>query len=433
MSAPPVSATATATLRPTLDGRLLPYGALTILAMAAAIVFGEPHLVALAAPFAVAIALGLDRTHPVEVVARFELFSDRVLEGDTLEGRLELSWEGEFDAEVLIHRLRGVKAASPEATTAHEAGTRRIELPVQLVATRWGRHSIGEVWLRLTRPFGLMSWTGRVMEAPHARVLPGTERLRQLLSPTRSRTVWGAHRSSRLGDGHDFAELRPYTPGDRLRDLNWAATGRYGRPIVNRHLPEVSGDVVIALDAFDDGSVTSREVLAKTARVAWALASFHLRANDRVGLVGIAAGTQWMPPAGGRLAQYKLMDTLLQVGGEAVDRVSVTPRWVDVPPAALVIAVSTLHAERSMMTLMSWRARGQSVAVVMIDPASMWDPPESVPGQLANRLWHLELERRTAELRRAGIAVVRAPVDGAIGPVLSALRRARRAPARRRA
>jgi uncharacterized protein (DUF58 family) len=433
VSAPPVSATNTTTLRPERDGRLLPYGALTVLALASAIVFGAPDLVALATPFAVALALGLRRTGPVEVTAHFVLFSDRVLEGDTLEGRLELSWDGELDVQVLMHRLHGVTAAAPGAVSGREHGVSRIEIPVRLVATRWGRHSVGEVWLRLRHRFGLVSWTGRVMDAPHVRVLPGTERLRRLLSPTRSRTVWGSHGSSRIGDGHEFAELRPYTPGDRLRDLNWAATGRHGRPIVDRHHPEVSSSVVIALDASDDGSVFSRDVLAKVARVAWALASFHLRANDRVGLVGLAAGTQWMPPAGGRRAQYQLMDTLLQVGGEAADRVAVRPRWVDVPSSALVIAVSTLQESRSMRTLTRWRARGRSVAVVMIDPSTILDAPGSRPAELARRLWHLDLERRVAELGRSGIAVVRARVDAPIAPVVSALRRARRAPSRRRA
>lgn len=432
MSAPPVSVATTTTLQPARDGRVVAYGAVTILAMGAALVFGEPELVPLAAPFAVALALGLRRTSPLDVDARFDLVFDRVLEGDALDGRIELSWGDDLDAQVLIHRLRGVAPSFPGATSAQEARVRRIELPVRLVATRWGRHSVGEVWLRLAHPFGLVSWTGRVMAAPHVRVLPGTERLRQLLSPTESRTVWGVHRASRIGDGHDFAELRPYTPGDRLRDLNWAATGRYGRPIVNRHHPEVSGDVVIALDASDDGSAWSLDVLAKMARVAWALASFHLRANDRVGLVGLATGTQWMPPAGGRLAQYRLMDTLLRVGGEAADGVFARPRWVDVPRSALVIAVSTLHAKRSMLSLMSWRARGRSVGVVMIDPNRVLDQSQARAGQLADRLWLLELERRIAELERAGIAVVRAPMEAAIAPVVSALRRARRAPSKRR-
>lgn len=432
MKTPRVEVTEVTTLVPTRDSRLLPYGAVALLAMSAALVFGEPRLVSLGVPFALALALGLRRTRPVQVEARFVLFADRVLEGDDVQGRLEIAWDGEFDAHVLIHRLRGVSAVASGGSSRWKPATDRIELPVRLTAMQWGRHSVGEVWLRLTLPFGLVSWTGRVMAGPAVRVLPGTERLSQLLSPTRSRTVWGVHRSTRLGDGHEFAELRPYVPGDRLRDLNWAATGRHGTPIVNRHHTEVSGDVVIALEAYDDGSVASRRVLTKTARAAWTIASHHMRANDRVGLVRLGEGTQWLPPAGGRLAQYKLMDTLLQVGGEAADMVALPRRSVDVPQSALIIALSTLHSELSVVTLMSWRARGRSVAVVMIDPTSVLDPPESLPDALASRLWELELQSRVGELRRAGIPVVRAPVEGAVFPIVSALRRARRAPSLRR-
>jgi hypothetical protein len=86
-----------------------------------------------------------------------------------------------------------------------------------------------------------------------------------------------------------------------------------------------------------------------------------------------------------------------------------------------------------MLALTSWRARGRAVAVVMIDPNTMLQQAETRAGRLADRLWHLELERRVAELGRAGIIVARAPVDAAIAPVVSALRRARRAPSRRRA
>ena len=414
------------TLEPSRDGRLVPYAAITIASLGAALLFGEPGLVPLAVPFLVALAAGLRRTAPVDVRVRIVLFSDRVLEGDPIRGRLEIAWDGEYNAHALIHRLRGVSVIGSDGSSAWVAGAERIELPLRFEAAQWGRHALGEIWLRLSVPFGLVTWTGRVAGGPPVRVLPGSERLTEILSPTHSRTAWGVHGSTRLGDGHDFAELRPYTPGDRLRDLNWAATARHGRPIVNRHHPEVSGDVVIALEAYDDGSAASTAVLARTARTAWALASAHMRANDRVGVVGLGGSTQWLPPAGGRLARYKLMDTLLRVGGDAVDKVAFTHRWVDVPQSALVIALSTLQDERSAMALMRWRRKGRSVAVVVIDPATVLDAPATDADRLARRLWGLGVENRIAELRRSGIAVVPAPVDGAMAPVVSALRRARR-------
>jgi uncharacterized protein (DUF58 family) len=242
------------------------------------------------------------------------------------------------------------------------------------------------------------------------------------------------HRSRRLGDGHEFAELRPYVPGDRLRDLNWAATARLRKPFVNKHHPDLAGDVLIAIDAFDDGSEVSTEALAKAARVAWALASIHLRGNDRVGLAGLGGSTQWLAPAGGRLAQYQLLETLLRIGGEAADGVAIPSghHRRAVPSSALVIALTPLHDPAVVGTLESWRARGRAVAVVVIDSSALMDEPGSSSEALARRLWRLELERRKRELTRVGIPVVTAPVDSAVTPMVSALRRARRAPGIRR-
>lgn len=227
--------------------------------------------------------------------------------------------------------------------------------------------------------------------------------------------------------------MRPYVPGDRLRDLNWAATARYGRPFVNRYHPELSGDVVIALDAFADGSLASTEALRRAARAAWALASIHFRANDRVGLVGLGGRTQWLPPAGGRLARYRFLEVLLRIGGEAGRSAKIRPgQDTAVPSSALVIALTPLHDDHPLNALTSWRAQGRSVAVVLIDMNDQIDEPESEAEGLARRLWLLELDRRKRELTRLGIPLVTLGRDDPMNPLVSALRRARRAPLPRR-
>ncbi|NIR38774.1 MAG: DUF58 domain-containing protein, partial [Actinobacteria bacterium] len=259
------------------------------------------------------------------------------------------------------------------------AATGSVALPIQLRATHWGRHTTGDVWLRIGVPFGFLSWTGMVVTGPTLRVLPALERLRRLLDPAESRAVMGAHRSVRLGDGDEFAELRPYTPGDRLRDLNWGATARHRRPFVNRHHPERAGEVVIAIDAFVDRSAGSTEALARAARAAWAVASIHLRANDRVGLVALGGRTRWLHPAGGRRAAYELLEALLGIGGEVADATGghgghVRPA---VPPSALVIALTPLQDRRTIGTLQWWRAHGRSVAVAVIDTRDLLGDPAS--------------------------------------------------------
>ncbi len=435
MSARTIEAAATTSLPPARDGRLLPYSLVALGGLILALVMGQSGLAALAFPFAVAVALGLRRTRPVQVTARITLDSDQVLEGDLVTGRVVLEWDGAFKADVMLHRLRGVAPAGTSALSwSHPAAGRRVEIPIELRATQWGLHQVGELWVRLDARFALLCWTGNVVSGPTLRVLPGVERLNRLLDPAESRAVWGAHRSRRLGDGHEFAELRPYVPGDRLRDLNWTATARHGKPLVNRYHPDLSGDVVIALDVFAGGSTGSTDSLVRAARAAWGIASTHLRANDRVGLAGLGGSTQWLPPTGGRRARYRLLETLLRIGGDAAAGATLRSgaHRAAIPSSALVIALTSLHDRDTVDTLAAWRARGRSVAVVLIEAGDAVAESASESGRLARRLWGLELDRRKRELARIGIPLVTVPANGAMTPVVSALRRARRAPHLRR-
>ena len=431
MTAPPAAAAGTARLSPSRDARLVPYCLIALGGLAASLVAGQPALAALAIPFALALAVGLRRTRPVTVAARFVLDTDQVLEGDPVTGRLELAWDAAFETRIMLDRLRGVAPLPGDALSwAVPVASRSFQIPIRMRAVQWGRHTPGEVWVRMEAPLGLLTWTGNVIAAPALRVLPGSERLTDLLDPAESRTVLGTHRSKRIGGDGEFAELRPYSPGDRLRDLNWPATARHRRPFVNRHHPELAGDVVIAIDALADDSAASSAVLARAARAAWALASVHLRANDRVGLAGLGGSTQWLPPAGGRLARYRLLETLLRIGGDAADPATVRhdKHRAAVPSSALVIALTPLHDKHTLDTLQAWRARGRSVAVVVIETADLLGEPASPAEALARRVLRLELDRRRRELAELGIPVVTATADDPMTTVVPALRRARRAP-----
>lgn len=436
MSGSPAIAIDTVILRPLRDTRLFPYILIALGALVAAPATGQPVLAALAVPFALSLALGLRRTGPVRVKATVHLNSDRVLEGDLLTGRVELQWDGTFACDIMLHPLSGVEPAPDgERAWSLPSATGGVQLPIRLRASSWGRHTMTEVWVRLERPFGLVAWTGSVVAGPTVRVLPGTERLSRLLDPADSRALMGVHRSRRVGDGGEFAQLRPYAPGDRLRDLNWGATARCGRPVVNRYHPEQSGEVVVVIDAFADGSRTSGQALSRAARAAWAVASVHLRANDRVGLAGLGGRTHWLPPAGGRLARYRLLDALLRIGGEATTMAArVTPdHATGVPSSALVVALTPLHDDRTVTTLAAWRGRGRSVAVIALDTEDLLDAAASPADSLARRIWRLDLERRRGALAAAGIPVVTLAAADAVTPVIAALRRARRAPTLRRA
>ncbi|MGH3739337.1 MAG: DUF58 domain-containing protein [Micromonosporaceae bacterium] len=428
-------------LRVTRDNRLLLYSLVGLGSLAAALLLGRPALVALAAPFLLALVLGLGRTEPIRVRAEFTLDTEQVLEGDWVDGTVTLHWEGRLDVQLLLRELTGVEVPGsgltgvevPDSSTPcwslTDAAT-PATVPVRLRATHWGRHTIGELWVRAYAPYGLTVWEGKLAGvAPTLRVLPSSERLTRLLDPAESRATAGVHRSRRIGAGSEFAELRPYAPGDRLRDLNWGATARHRRPYVNRHHPELSGEVVIVLDTYADDST---EVLARAARAAWSIASVHLQANDRVGVIGLGGRWRQLHPAGGRRAKYELMETLLGIGGDIADK---SEGWystrLSVPESALVVALTPLYQRYMIKQLADWRARGRAVAVAMVDTRDLLPPPADAAERHARRLWSLDLERRCRGLADVGIPVVSLSDDSA-GQAIAALRKARQAPMLRR-
>lgn len=61
-------------------------------------------------------------------------------------------------------------------------------------------------------------------------------RRRVALSPTHPSTSLhdGGHPSRQLGRSHEFHDLRDYVRGDNVRDIDWRATARAGKPLVKR-------------------------------------------------------------------------------------------------------------------------------------------------------------------------------------------------------
>jgi uncharacterized protein (DUF58 family) len=226
------------------------------------------------------------------------------------------------------------------------------------------------------------------------------------------------------GAGTDFAELRPYQPGDRLRDLSWATSARLGTPWVTVHRPERTGTVLLLLDAFA-GEGENPEAVARAARAAWAVASVHLRAQDRVGLLARGRTTAWLPPQGGRRARWLLLDELLSVGAAQE-----TPwlAWrlrtrVAVPADALVVGVTALRSRDFVRELLHHRRAGHTTAALVIDTADLLGGGTGRVDVAVRRLWLASREAERHALERGGVPTALVAADGSVGGAVSALRR----------
>jgi uncharacterized protein (DUF58 family) len=187
----------------------------------------------------------------------------------------------------------------------------------------------------------------------------------------------GEHRGAGVGSGTELAQLRPYQPGDDVRQIDPSATARTGIPHVRQQVPERLLTTWLAVDvspsmAFGTADRLKSDVAEGVADVLGALA---VRRGGRVGLLTFGAPeTRLLPPRGGRGARVGLRRALEDgvaadgTGGEslalAVVRVGRLAR-----PRSLVVVVSDFAGEPDWARpLAALAARHTVLAVEVFDP-----------------------------------------------------------------
>jgi uncharacterized protein (DUF58 family) len=217
--------------------------------------------------------------------------------------------------------------------------------------------------------------------------------------------------SRRRGDGFEFADLRPYAPGDPARRVHWAASARRDEPVVVDRRPDRNQDVVLVVDGHGNfipppGSDASEpSTLQRSMEAAAAIAAAHLAARDRVGFVGFGSYLSWVRPGSGTVARSRLLDAIVSVSTENAGLgrlISAVPAGAR-PRHALVVVITALIDGRSANVIEDLRSRHFDVAVVVVTPhiAGRTESDDVVPG-----LWRLVHDEACSDLAGMGCAVV---------------------------
>ena len=389
--------------------RLAGYLALAAAGLLAGLAAGRVELVALAAPFALAAVAGGALRRDPELGATIALDRERALENEDVHATLELrAPAGAARVDVLVELPTGLRALvpNPRAVRVGADGPRVLELPLR--CERWGAYSVGPLFVRARDRLGYHSWEAKIGGRETFRVYPSVETLRALLPPLDTQVFVGNQVSRTRGDGIEFADIREWAPGDRLRRINWRASARRGELWVNDQHPERNTDVVLFLDTFAGVESGTRGTLDLTVRAATSLAHRYLQRKDRVGLVSFGGFLSWLLPASGTLQLYRVVDSLLQMDivlSFATKGVDVLPPR-SLPPKALVLALTPLLDLRSAGALLDLRARGFDLVVIEVSPVPFVEPGSGELAQLSYRLWRLSRESLRARYEQAGVPVV---------------------------
>jgi uncharacterized protein (DUF58 family) len=97
----------------------------------------------------------------------------------------------------------------------------------------------------------------------------------------------------------EFDDLRPYVPGDDVRDIDWKASARSGSVLIKRYVSEKHHKIVLIADAGRNMSALSPSGLAKrdvAAHILGAIGVITLGRADEIGMVfGDARGCVNIP------------------------------------------------------------------------------------------------------------------------------------------
>lgn len=231
----------------------------------------------------------------------------------------------------------------------------------------------------------------------------------------------GEYQAVFKGRGMEFDEVRPYHPGDEIRDIDWNVTARMGEPYIKRYVEERELTVMLVVDASgsgDFGTVSrfKRELAAELAAVLSFSATTN---NDKVGLLIFTDRIElFIPPHKGRKHVLRVIRELLAFQPErrgtniklALDTVN---RMLKRRSIVFLISDFLANPEAFRQPLFVTNRRHDVVAIELYDPLETQLAPvglmaleDAETGALtwvdtASRAWQQEFVRRVDDHRTA--------------------------------
>jgi uncharacterized protein (DUF58 family) len=156
-----------------------------------------------------------------------------------------------------------------------------------------GLVQLGSVYCWIENQLGMLRRRYRVEAPEDVRVFPDLSAIEHYGKLARRSTLLnlGLRKLRLRGAGAEFESLREYLPGDAFRSVNWKATARRGRMMVEQYEVERSQNVLVLLDAgrlmMPRIGLQRKFDYALTAGLS--VASIAQAAGDHVGLTAFAA------------------------------------------------------------------------------------------------------------------------------------------------
>ena len=195
------------------------------------------------------------------------------------------------------------------------SGGAAAHLAYSLRPTRRGVYSFGHVLVFASTHLGLVERRYRCASPCDVCVYPSFQKLHQyeLMAISQNLQQPSIKRIRRIGNNTEFEHIRDYLRGDDYRTVNWRATARLSRPMVNVYQDERSQQV---FSVIDKGRVMQQAFQGMTLldyaiNASLALSYVAMKKEDRAGLITFNDNLETYVAADRRPGHInKLMETL---------------------------------------------------------------------------------------------------------------------------
>lgn len=237
--------------------------------------------------------------------------------GESIDVRVEI----QNDSSDLVDQLH-LEDEIPESLSL-EKGTNsltlslrpreRLEHHYRISAPNRGRYLLGPMVVHLFDSLGFHDYSESIPGRDQVLILPRVENLGSLELRARRVGPWPGNVPSRnVGPGTEFFELRPYTPGDDLKRINWKASAKQRRLVANEFERERVTDVMLVIDCSEgtQSKLFEYDVEEFEVSLAASLCSQLLLQGNRVGLMVYGEERTWLAPAFGKRQLLRILSGL---------------------------------------------------------------------------------------------------------------------------
>jgi uncharacterized protein (DUF58 family) len=240
---------------------------------------------------------------------------DQVFENETSEVFMRIEGRKEMGNLEIFDRLSlGLDLKETSNCAMIPPGRRSFRYEID--APLRGYHPVGPTSIRRWDPMWLWFSQGEVNNHEHLTVFPKMflEKAKTILT-TQFKPKPGEMKLKRVGLGKEFHSIRDYNTTDPFNTINWKATARTGKLLVNQFEAESVTDMMFILDARMVTRVGTMvdNPLERSIRFIASVASGFLQSSNRVGLIIYGSTVSVFKPMGGPSALNHILHNLTNV------------------------------------------------------------------------------------------------------------------------